>query len=106
MVFSTLHSLQNDFAEFSFIFIRDTENCVDLIALQFFVQFFKARRKEKLIQNQTMQEKIEHYGLKKMCSLVHDEGHEEKQSNKLYLQHLSLRLGNFDFREQSTLPSV
>ena len=30
-----------------------------------------------------MQEKIEHYGLKKMCSLVHDEGHEEKQSNKL-----------------------
>lgn len=105
MVFSTLHSLQNDFAEFSFIFIRDTENCVDLIALQFFVQFFKAR-KEKLIQHQTMQEKIEHYGLKKMCSLVHDEGHEEKQSNKLYLRHLSLRLGNFDFREQSTLPSV
>ena len=61
MVFSTLHSLQNDFAEFSFIFIRDTENCVDLIALQFFLQVFKAR-KEKLIQNQTMQEKIEHYG--------------------------------------------
>ena len=85
MVFSTLHSLQNDFAEFSFIFIRDTENCVDLIALQFFVQFFKARRKEKLIQNQTMQEKIEHYGLKKMCSLVHDEGHEENnQINYIY----------------------
>ena len=43
---------------------------------------------------------------KKMCSLVHDEGHEEKQSNELYLRHLSLRLENFDFREQSTLPSV
>ena len=44
---STLHSLQNDFAEFSFIFIRDTtENCVDLIALQFFVQVF-SRQKER-----------------------------------------------------------
>ena len=77
------------------------ENCVDLIALQ----FFKAR-KHKLIQNQTMQEKIEHYELKKMYSLVHDEGHEEKQPNRLNLRHLSLRLGNFDFREQSTLSFV
>ena len=32
-----------------------------------------------------MQEKIEHYGLKKMCSLVHDEGHEENnQINYIY----------------------
>ena len=46
MVFSTLHSLQNDFAEFSFIFIRDTENCVDLIALQFFVKFFQGKKRE------------------------------------------------------------
>ena len=31
-----------------------------------------------------MQEKIEHYGLKKMCSLVHDEGHEENNQKIIF----------------------